>query len=35
MGGEEVGWCGVIHGGIPKGGGACPPGGCVHGISSG
>jgi hypothetical protein len=26
MGGEEVGQCGVIHKGIPKGGGACPPG---------
>jgi hypothetical protein len=31
MGGKEVGRYGVIHGGIPKGGGACPPCGAAHG----
>jgi hypothetical protein len=32
VGGEKVGRCGVIHGGIPKGSGTYPIGGAAHGI---
>jgi hypothetical protein len=34
-GGVEVGRCDVIHGGVPKGGDACPLGGAPHGIGDG
>jgi hypothetical protein len=29
---EIVGRSGVLHGGDPNGGGACPPGGDPHGV---
>jgi hypothetical protein len=35
MGGVEVSQCGVVHGGITKGGGAYPLGGGPHGIGDG
>jgi hypothetical protein len=34
VGDEEVGRCGIIHGGIPKGGYTYPLGGAAHGITT-